>query len=274
MGSEQIRLFRGEYRFLSNFYPCVISLDGYDYTTIEHAYQAAKTQDPLFRERIRDTIQPGRAKAMGKSLRMSKEEESAWRDKRLDVMEGFLRQKFSKKPMRDLLLHTRDAMIVEENWWGDTFWGVCEGKGENHLGKIIMKIREDIKSEKAAAQANEGHSEASLEEKGDVTIEDLGVGPGYNPHILYSLLYSTPVQTITHAVSHIMADKIDDMQKRLKVVGDDLFTSFFKKNHADLSTEDRVAVLIFALTTECVMSSSDPSFQQRIDKLNEQMGHE
>jgi predicted NAD-dependent protein-ADP-ribosyltransferase YbiA (DUF1768 family) len=32
--------------------------------------------------------------------------------------------------------------LIEGNWWGDTYWGVCNGVGENHLGKLLMKIRD------------------------------------------------------------------------------------------------------------------------------------
>jgi predicted NAD-dependent protein-ADP-ribosyltransferase YbiA (DUF1768 family) len=43
---KHISSFTGEYRFLSNFYPCVVHLDEEVYPSVEHAYQAAKTVNP------------------------------------------------------------------------------------------------------------------------------------------------------------------------------------------------------------------------------------
>ena len=60
-------------------------------------------------------------------------------------MEHFLTLKFSIPKFKKLLLATGDRYIEETNTWGDTFWGVCNGKGENNLGKIIMKIRDTLK---------------------------------------------------------------------------------------------------------------------------------
>lgn len=42
---------------------------------------------------------------------------------------------------------TGDSLLVEGNWWHDTFWGVCNGFGENNLGKLLMKIREELKND-------------------------------------------------------------------------------------------------------------------------------
>ena len=44
------------------------------------------------------------------------------------------------------LLKTRDTELVEGNTWGDIYWGVCNGVGENHLGKILMRIRSELGS--------------------------------------------------------------------------------------------------------------------------------
>ena len=48
-------------------------------------------------------------------------------------------QKFLQHPhLIEMLLQTGDEELVEGNKWGDRFWGVCKGKGENHLGKISI----------------------------------------------------------------------------------------------------------------------------------------
>jgi predicted NAD-dependent protein-ADP-ribosyltransferase YbiA (DUF1768 family) len=56
-----------------------------------------------------------------------------------------VKDKFSRNPeLRVKLLNTGDLQLVEGNYWGDTFWGVCNGKGENHLGKILMRVRKEL----------------------------------------------------------------------------------------------------------------------------------
>ena len=44
----------------------------------------------------------------------------------------------------EMLLATDDMEIIEGNVWGDTFWGVCDGKGENNLGKVLMEVRQHL----------------------------------------------------------------------------------------------------------------------------------
>lgn len=53
--------------------------------------------------------------------------------------------KMSEPKLRSQLLSTGTAELVEGNWWNDRYWGVCNGRGENHLGKILMRIREELK---------------------------------------------------------------------------------------------------------------------------------
>lgn len=134
--------FNKEYRFLSNFYPAVVEYDGLEYSSTEHAYQAAKTLDIGARRTIRESQKPGDAKRLGQKCKMR----SDWEEIKLSVMEDLVRQKFSKsKDLKERLLATGDSYLEETNTWNDTFWGVCKGKGHNHLGKILMKIREELK---------------------------------------------------------------------------------------------------------------------------------
>jgi ribA/ribD-fused uncharacterized protein len=136
--------FDGEYEFLSNFYPSWVELDGQRYVTVEHAYQAAKTLDSGEREAFQRTSDPGRAKRMGRRLRLRRD----WESVKVDVMWGLLRQKFS--PGTELaarLLATGDAELVEGNTWEDDFWGVYRGKGQNWLGRLLMEVREEIRGQ-------------------------------------------------------------------------------------------------------------------------------
>ena len=71
-----------------------------------------------------------------------------WDDIKLGVMEHCLREKFTKKPFCSLILATKNAVLEEGNTWNDTFWGIDlrTGIGENNLGKLLMKIREELKT--------------------------------------------------------------------------------------------------------------------------------
>ena len=67
-----------------------------------------------------------------------------WEQVKTGIMEEIVRAKFTQHPeLAALLLATGDTVLVEGNHWGDTCWGVDTrtGRGENHLGKILMKVR-------------------------------------------------------------------------------------------------------------------------------------
>jgi hypothetical protein len=62
-------------------------------------------------------------------------------------MESLVKEKFTRDTeLGAKLVATGDEELVEGNYWGDTFWGVCRGVGQNHLGKILMKVREELRS--------------------------------------------------------------------------------------------------------------------------------
>lgn len=136
-----VQEFRGEFRFLSNFYPAEVTLDGATYPTVEHAFQAAKSNDLLVRRSIRNTQRPGSAKRLGSTVYLRPH----WEEIKLGIMEQLVRQKFSKEPLKSRLLATGDAELIEGNYWNDKFWGVCYGEGENHLGQILMTVREELR---------------------------------------------------------------------------------------------------------------------------------
>jgi len=132
-----INKFSGEHRFLSNFYPTLVHLDGWWYTTTEAAYQAAKTTD-LEARRPFSKMSASEAKKAGRGLALRED----WEDIKVQVMADLLCQKFrSGSNLAIKLDQTQDQELVEGNTWSDTFWGVCNGVGENHLGKLLMGIR-------------------------------------------------------------------------------------------------------------------------------------
>ncbi len=137
---KSIEEFQGKNRFLSNFYPAKVEFDGVVYPTVEHAYQAAKTLDPALRKKIRDVVRPGAAKHLGRGVPLRPD----WETVKCRVMFLLLRWKFHHQPLRGWLLATGDGELVEGNRWGDTYWGVCRGEGENRLGKLLMQVRKEL----------------------------------------------------------------------------------------------------------------------------------
>ena len=138
-----ISSFTFENRFLSNFYPCQVELDGVIYPSTEHAYQAAKTLDLEARKPFYQVpaISAAESKKLGRKLTIRPN----WEDVKLQVMEDLLNQKFSHPELKEKLLQTGDQLLVEGNYWGDTFWGVDSRKGGlNHLGRLLMEIRKKL----------------------------------------------------------------------------------------------------------------------------------
>lgn len=146
-----INNFHGEYNWLSNFFIVDVRLDGKLYPSVEHAYQAAKTIDPEERRGIRESNLPSRAKSLGKKVTLRND----WEGVKLQVMEDLLRQKFRDPWLRTRLLETGEAELIEGNDWGDTYWGVCKGQGKNHLGRLLMKIREELKHADSGTRTSE-----------------------------------------------------------------------------------------------------------------------
>ena len=70
--------------------------------------------------------------------------QAGWDSMRVAVMRELLRTKFSDNVLRALLLETGHADLVEGNSWQDVFWGVCRGKGENWLGRLLMEVRREV----------------------------------------------------------------------------------------------------------------------------------
>lgn len=154
--------FEGEYAFLSNFWPwdgtrlvgppCPVKLYGIEYPSVEHAFQAAKTLDLTHRETIRLAATPGKAKRLGRRVRLR--HDLNWDDNKVEFMEKLLRRKFDHgSDLWFKLRATSPAELIEGNDWGDDFWGAVpvfpklidhRWVGLNHLGKLLVKIRDEV----------------------------------------------------------------------------------------------------------------------------------
>lgn len=147
---KRITEFRGEYFFLSNFSPSKIWVFDLMFLTAEHLYQSLKVGDgaKLYdtMERFSNLPTPLEAKRQGQDLPLW----DRWEEEKDRLMYVVVRSKFMQN--RDLnvrLQATGDRTLIEGNRWGDRYWGMVRenGKliGRNRLGKILMKVREELK---------------------------------------------------------------------------------------------------------------------------------
>lgn len=119
---DVVNRFDGEYAFLSNFAHRPIVIKGKTWVTIEHIFQAAKTLDEDMREQIRLAPTPGKAKQMGRTVHLR----SDWEQVKQEVMLKSVRLKFRQYPgLKEHLLSTKDAVLIEGNTWHDNTWGDC-----------------------------------------------------------------------------------------------------------------------------------------------------
>ena len=150
---------REEFRFLSHFYPSPIEIDGENWPTVEHFYQAQKSPLHAYRQAIREAETPGMAKrlsagpgARGRAARSSwfvkngKSPREDWDAVKLDIMRRADWAKFSQNPdLAELLLATADAELIEDSP-SDSFWGTgADGSGTNWAGRVLTEIRNRLK---------------------------------------------------------------------------------------------------------------------------------
>lgn len=143
----QIVGFFEDYRWLSNFWSSWISYGGLMYATNEHFFQAMKSTDPNYRFAVASADTAGKAKRLGSRAGMEKlgvELRPDWETIKVEVMRTGLRMKFANEPLRSKLMATKGKKLVEENNWGDKFWGTCDGDGLNVLGMLLQEVRGEL----------------------------------------------------------------------------------------------------------------------------------
>lgn len=135
-----IKEFRGKYYFLSNFFSAPIKFDGISYLNNEAAFQSMKCRNPKNRLFF-STLNPSHAKAAGRRADLRQD----WEEVKDNIMYEIVKAKFKQNnELYMKLLQTEGCKLEEGNTWNDTYWGVCNGRGKNMLGKILMKVRDEF----------------------------------------------------------------------------------------------------------------------------------
>ena len=143
---EELRFYNEwePYGELCNYFVRPMVVDGVVWPAVEHDYQAQKTLDPVFQQRIHDAATPAEAKALGNSPECVRRAD--WDTWKLMAMRKALFAKFTQhEDLRRMLLDTGD-MILHENSMEDYYWGLgAEGTGLSMLGKLLMALREELR---------------------------------------------------------------------------------------------------------------------------------
>lgn len=134
----------GRYGCFSNFYPAVMTVDGKEYATVEHYFQACKAATEVEHDIIRTAASPSAAKKLGRKVVHL---QPRWEKIKLDIMRRALREKFRQNPeLRDILFSTGDRPLHEDSKH-DREWGWVKGKGRDLLGKLLMRVRTTLRQE-------------------------------------------------------------------------------------------------------------------------------
>lgn len=140
--SEPVLSFRGRFRFLSNFWHAPFQWRGANWPSVEHAYQAAKTVDAYDAVRIARAVTAAKAKQLGQEVQLRHD----WEGVKLGIMFELVSAKFKQNSeLAERLLSTGEAHLEEGNTWGDRYWGTVDGVGQNHLGRILMRVRSQLR---------------------------------------------------------------------------------------------------------------------------------
>ncbi|MBI1238955.1 MAG: DUF1768 domain-containing protein [Alphaproteobacteria bacterium] len=151
---------RETFRFLSHFWPSPIQLDGEVWPTVEHYYQAQKSEDPRYREAVRLASTPGKAKRLAAPptaprrisfaswfRKTGERPRDNWHDVKLAIMRRADGAKYTQNPeLGALLLATGEAELIEDSP-SEPFWGIgADGLGLNWAGRVLMEIRAALRA--------------------------------------------------------------------------------------------------------------------------------
>lgn len=136
------------YGCFSNFSPHAIEIEGTVWATVEHYYQAQKfvgSPDAAVIPEIYIAQTPEKAAALGRcNTRCVRPD---WDIVKTQVMHKAVHKKFlTHIDIREVLFSTGTQLLVEDSPC-DYFWGCGADKsGENHLGKILMRVRSELRN--------------------------------------------------------------------------------------------------------------------------------
>lgn len=146
---DEIRFYceTDENGYLSNYWPVDIVIDGKVWRSTEHYYQAQKTLDTVFAEKIRQAPTSDDAKKLGNSEECIYRPD--WDSWKIEAMKTAITAKFTQhEDLKRMLLDTGDSLLTEDSK-SDYYWGIgADGTGKSMLGKLLMELRRSLRNEK------------------------------------------------------------------------------------------------------------------------------
>ena len=146
--SSKIKFYNRDepYYEFTNFYPCVVRIDGKDWPTTEHYFQAQKFIGTPYVEKVRKLQHPRDAFQLSRDPRVSRWRRTDWESVKDDIMLKALHVKFSKNSrLRKRLLDTGTRELIEHTS-NDSYWGDGgNGTGQNKLGQLLMEVRRELR---------------------------------------------------------------------------------------------------------------------------------
>jgi ribA/ribD-fused uncharacterized protein len=134
---------KGPYGAFSNFSRYPINVDNVIWPTSEHYFQAQKFAGTEHEDEIRAAKTPSEAARMGRDRNRPLRKD--WEEVKWQIMFNIVYEKFYQhKDIRELLLSTGDADIIEHTA-NDSYWGDGgDGSGKNQLGEVLMMVRDTL----------------------------------------------------------------------------------------------------------------------------------
>jgi ribA/ribD-fused uncharacterized protein len=235
--SKPVKEFQGAMRFLSNFFTSTFEFEGVSYKNAEAAFQAQKTLDPAEREQF-SNMTGAQARKAGRRVTLR----DGWNDMRVDVMSQIVLAKFKQNAkLAKQLLDTGNAILEEGNTWGDTFWGVSEGRGENHLGRILMRVRQELGGEGAVAALTQSERAEMIRLRREVA--ELYSPAEQRKIKRFQGIYKikTEIDLLLEGTdSQVFYDKIDDLRRAMGLhVPEKKYTGYVKETAMGLHVPEK-----------------------------------
>lgn len=144
---DTVYFFSHAYDPLNNWSAHIVEIWGNKFPTVEHAFHYRKFSDtyPEIAAKVLNASSPWAA--MQAARKYKNEVRPDWHEVKIGIMTEINRAKFiQNEDALECLLKTGNKKIVENSPW-NSFWGCGEnGKGKNMMGKILMQIREELRT--------------------------------------------------------------------------------------------------------------------------------
>ena len=203
---DRIGSFRGEYGFLSNMHDCPVEYKGIMYKCSEAAYQAQRCAYESDAKQFID-LDGVQAKKLARKV----DTRPDWHDVKVQIMEEIVSAKFEQNPiLGKQLIATGDRLLAEGNHWRDTFWGVYNGRGENMLGKILMKVRDNLEKDIPLTKPTKTDKKKSAD-KGEFVI----AVTGHRPHLMFGYDWKNDGnKALSARIASVLKETVEEARKQ------------------------------------------------------------